>query len=409
VELLALLEPLTPSEWSRSATVKRSGKVLTETVRSYAERLAMHEHHHLVGAAVATSATAQGPATPSGPDTAALRKLETVLSFLRQRNTADYAVTTREGIDEARFVELGGIERWITIRGENRGNPIPVVLHGGPGDVINPWAYTGFRPWLKHFTIVQWDQRGAGRTLGRNGPSLGPTITIERMTLDGIELVNHLRRALGQDKVILLGHSWGSTLGVYMVKRRPELFHAFVGTGQVADPARNYSVAYDDVLRAAERRGESRALRELREIGPPPWPDRRGFGVQRKWANLFEHADAFLASTLGLALTAPGYSAKDINDWFDGQGLSGSRLVPQTSVLTSADLGGRFAVPVFVIHGAEDFTTPTSLARGFVESISAPQKEFVAIPGAGHFAVFTQPDVFLQELVSRVLSLAGRR
>src|SRR5262249_21768177 len=146
------------------------------------------------------------------------------------------------------------------------------------------------------------------------------------MAADGIELAELLRTTLKQDKVILVGHSWGSILGVFMVKARPDLFHAFVGTGQVADPARNYAVAYDDLLRAAERRGDQRAVRELRGIGPPPWRDGRGFGVQRKWANLFEGADAFLSSTLGFALAAPGYSPRDVNDWFDGQGLSAEQL-----------------------------------------------------------------------------------
>ena len=363
----------------------------------------------IASAATAGVATAQVPTPPPDLDTAALGKLETTLSFLRRRNAADYAITTPDGIDDGRFVRVGGIEQWITVRGENRRNPVLLFLHGGPGDAVNPWAYAGFRSWVKHFTVVQWDQRGAGRTLGRNGASLGPSITIDRMTQDGIELANHLRQTLGQDKIIVIGHSWGSTLGAYMVKARPELFHAFVGTGQVADPARNYAVAYDELLREAERRGERRAVRELKEIGPPPWSDRRGFAVQRKWANLFERADVFLASTLGLALAAPGSSAKDITDWFDGQGLSGSRLVPQTSALTSADLGGSFALPVFVIQGADDFTTPTSLARAYVDSIRAPRKELVVIPGAGHFAVFTESDVFLRELISRVLPLAARR
>ena len=96
---------------------------------------------------------------------------------------------------------------------------------------------------------------------------------------------------------------------------------------------------------------------------------------------------------------------RDVNDWLDGQSLSAERLVPQTSVLDAKALGGDFAVPVFVIQGAEDFTTPTSLARHFVNSIRAPRKAFVAIEGGGHFAVFMKPDAFLNELVARVRPL----
>jgi pimeloyl-ACP methyl ester carboxylesterase len=96
--------------------------------------------------------------------------------------------------------------------------------------------------------------------------------------------------------------------------------------------------------------------------------DGRGYGVQRKWSNFFERADAFIASMVGFALAAPGYSLRDVNVWFDGQGVRRDR---------ARTLAGDFAVPVFVIQGAEDVTTPTSLARSFSESIRAPAKAFV--------------------------------
>jgi pimeloyl-ACP methyl ester carboxylesterase len=333
-----------------------------------------------------------------------LQKLDAMMRVLRSRNARDYAITSQNGIDEARYVEVGGIEQWITIRGEDRRNPVLLFLHGGPGDATNPWGYAGFRSWLKTFTVVQWDQRGAGRTLGKNG-ALAPTITIDRMAQDGIELAELLRKTLRKDKIVLVGHSWGSILGVFMAKARPDLFYAFVGTGQVADPSRNYAVAYEDLLKKAETLGEQRAIRELKDVGPPPYSGGQGYAVQRKWSNLFEGADIFLSSMLGLALSAPGYTLRDINDWGEGQDVSGQRLIPQTSTLESKALGGEFALPVFVIQGAEDFTTPTSLARSFLNSLRAPRKAFVPVDGGGHFAVFIRSDVFLKALVARVLPL----
>jgi pimeloyl-ACP methyl ester carboxylesterase len=162
------------------------------------------------------------------------------------------------------------------------------------------------------------------------------------------------------------------------------------------------------VLKAAESRGDQRAIRELKDVGRPAWVDGRGYGVQRKWANMFEHADVFLPSTLAFALSAPGYSLRDVNDWLDGQSFSAEQLVPQESAIDSKTLGGEFHLPVFVIQGAEDFTTPTSLARGFVQSIHAPRKAFVTIEGGGHFAVFTKPDAFLTALVRLVHPLTER-
>jgi pimeloyl-ACP methyl ester carboxylesterase len=360
----------------------------------------------LVVNAVVVSACVQGGASQEPSRDPEIEKLEALTTVLRNRNARDYAITTPNGVDEARYVTAGGIEQWITIRGVDRRNPVLLFLHGGPGDATNPWGYAAFRSWLKAFTVVQWDQRGAGRTLGKNGPPPAATMTLARMTQDGIEIAEFLCKTLQKDRIVVVGHSFGSILGVFMVKARPDLFYAFVGTGQVADPARNYSVAYNELLKHAEARGEQTATRELTEVGPPPYSDGRGYAIQRKWANLFEGADAFLATMFGLALSAPNYALKDVNDWVEGQNVSGRYLVPQTSALDSKALAGEFAVPVFVMQGAEDFTTPTSLAREFVNSIQAPQKAFITIQGGGHFAVFTKADVALRELSARVRPLA---
>ena len=182
-----------------------------------------------------------------------------------------------------------------------------------------------------------------------------------------------------------------------MAKARPELFYAYVGTGQVADPIRNYAVAHAALVERASREGNSRARKELKEVGPPLYKDGRGYAIQRKWSNPFKGADVFLASALGFALTAPGYSLGDINNWLEGQTVSAEQLVPHASVLDPKRLGGEFAVPVYVIQGAEDFTTPTSLAKSYLRSLKAPRKAFATIDGSGHFSVFTKQDMFLKE------------
>jgi len=343
---------------------------------------------------------------PAQSQAAEFQKLEPALKFLRSRNARDYAITSPNGIDEASYVKIGGIEQWITIRGEDRKNPVLLFLHGGPGDATNPWGYAAFRSWLKYFTIVQWDQRGAGRTFGRNGAASAATITPDRMVQDGIELTELLKQKLHADKIVLVGHSWGSVLGFFMVKARPDLFYAFVGTGQVgADSASTSAAAYKAIVDRASREHNSQALEELKSSGPPPYKDGKDFAVQHKWANRFEGADVFLASALGFALTAPGSTVGDINDWFAGQSASGEQLAPHFDELDRKLLGGKLAVPVFVIQGAEDYTTPPSLAKAYLDSLHAPRKDFVTIAGAGHFAVFTKQDAFLEEMRARLLPL----
>jgi pimeloyl-ACP methyl ester carboxylesterase len=361
-------------------------------------------------ACIASAAAAQGASdslSPAARDSE-YRKFDELVVRLRARATAQYAITSLKGIDEGAFVTIGGIDQWITIRGQDRDNPVLLILHGGPGDVTNPWTFAMFAPWEDHFTVVQWDERGAGKTFGRNGTQIGPTMTIDRMAQDGIELADYLRHHLNKHKIIVVAHSFGSIIGLKMVRARPDLFSAYVGTGQVADETKNYYAAYDALVRKARATGNQRALDELTRAGPPPYKSGDGYRVQWTWANRFEGADQFLYERLGLSLVAPGSSVRDLNMSDDGQLLSGERLlVPPATTVTPADLGLDFAIPIFFFQGAEDFTTPTALARQYLDALKAPQKAFVPIEGGGHFVMFMKPEQFLRELVARVRPLAA--
>ena len=356
------------------------------------------------GAAAAGSARAQDTTNAlSTNEREQLVKLDTLwLAFLRARNARDYAIHTPNGVQEDRFIRLGGVEQWISIRGEDTRNPVILFVHGGPGDATSLYGWALLRPWFKRFTVVQWDQRGAGRTYGRNGPTT-PDVTIARIVADGIELADSLTHALNKKKIVLVGHSFGSILGLQMVKTRPDLFYAYVGTGQVGAASDTMlATAYREVVAAAKRRNELTAVAELTAIGPPPWREGRSYGVEHKWGNLLDHVDAFLASTLTLKLTAPGATLRDVNDSFDGEGFSGSKLVPQINTIDRELFRSTFEVPVFVFQGAADLTTPPSLAQRFVRAIHAPTKAFVTIRDGGHFVVFTRPDAFLADLVRYV-------
>ena len=191
-------------------------------------------------------------------------------------------------VEEGRFVPIGGIPQWITIRGDGCGNPIVLVLHGGPGNTLSPFADQLFGSWEKQFTVVQWDQRGAGRTYGRNPPAPGVTLTLDRMTADGVAVVEYLRQRLGPPKVILMGGSWGSILGVHMVKSRPDLFRAYVGFAQIVSYRENQPTSYAKVEAAARAAGDEALVAALDAIGAPPWKDPRSFGILRRATRVLE-------------------------------------------------------------------------------------------------------------------------
>ena len=174
--------------------------------------------------------------------------LAIVLGFFVGTVEASAQNTTNSGpIDEQSFVTIGGIEQWVTIHGKDRGNPVILVLHGGPGVTNAPFA-PAFIPWRAKFTVVEWDQRGAGRTFGRNGAEKSGILSIDRLTQDGIELAEYLRANLHKDKIVLLGISFGSMIGIKMMETRPELFAAYVGTGQFINAADGDALGYELTL-----------------------------------------------------------------------------------------------------------------------------------------------------------------
>jgi pimeloyl-ACP methyl ester carboxylesterase len=320
------------------------------------------------------------------------------------------AIATANGIDEAMFVPIGGIEQWITIRGRDRNNPVLLILHGGPGGATSTFALNTLG-WESDFTIVQWDQRGAGKTFGRSG-RVGADVTIERMAQDGLEVAEYVRQHLHKPRIVLLGVSWGTILGVQMAKLRPDLVYAYVGTGQVVNQRDNNALAYTQLLAEARRRHDARALRELEAIGPPPWDDVSKLGVRSRWAQAYEAGVPSTPRVLAIELLAPRTTLFDFRDWVNGFLTSQEHFLhdDMSGPFMNVDLpalGTDFAVPVFVFQGADDNVTPAKLAGKYVESISAPQKQFVLIPGAGHLAMTTKSEEFLKLLLERVRPLAA--
>jgi pimeloyl-ACP methyl ester carboxylesterase len=331
-------------------------------------------------------------------------------AYRQHQNSVSIAIHTPNGIDEAMFVPIGGINQWITIQGKNRDNPVVLFVHGGPGTPTNLLDFSMPPAWTPSFTLVQWDQRGAGKTFGSGGTS-APDMTIDRMAQDGIELTQFLREHLHKDKIIIVGHSWGTILGINMVKARPDLFYAYVGAAQAVNFQENEAVNYARVLDKAKALGDTKAIADLQASGPPPYPVMKALTTQRIWAQAYEHADSYVATEYSSSLYAPGYSLFDIYhaiqsirftlNTFMGPTMSG----PATKVDLKA-LGPDFAIPIFVFVGPDDYITSPELAKAYVDTINAPQKEFVMLNAGGHFAVFTHPDEFLNEMNSRVRPLA---
>jgi pimeloyl-ACP methyl ester carboxylesterase len=322
----------------------------------------------------------------------------------RQAQTARaLAITSPHGVSEARFVRLGGVDQWIQIRGQDRANPVILVLNGGPGFSMMPFTRL-FQPWEKAFTVVQWDQRGEGRTLGRGGEAGSGDMSIGRMTADGLELTQYLRQHLGRRKIILLGHSWGTVLGVRMVKQRPDLFSAYVGTGELVDKAENEQANYARLMHTVRAAHDDDAIRALTAIGPPLYKSLDTVSVQLKWENKYATpAERGLTGTMApYVLFAPNYSLKDIGDFMAGPPYSLRRTYDELNTWDARALGPKFAMPFFILQGDQDTQTPPALAKQYFDWVQAPTKAFIPLHGGGHVAMLTMPDAFTAALVTRV-------
>jgi pimeloyl-ACP methyl ester carboxylesterase len=320
------------------------------------------------------------------------------------------------GIDEAFFAAIGGpadrIDEWLTIRGRDRANPVLLLVHGGPGVATSPYPRDVLFDWTRDFTLVQSDQRGAGKTYGRSGP-LAPGVTIERMAQDGIEVAELLRARLHQPKITVLGLSFGTIVGVHMVKARPDLFYAYVGTGQMVSEPDAEPIDYRSVLEKARARGDQGAIAELEKLGPPPYRSQAALGVQRKWARAYEPGGLSGFDLARMVFFESEATPRDLRDYVRGivdsqNHFFGEDMNGPLSTVDLRALGPDFAVPFFVFNGAEDDIAPASLARDYVGWITAPQKQFVAIPNAGHTAMNSRSGEFLRLLDRCVRPLAMR-
>ncbi|MBT9473709.1 MAG: alpha/beta hydrolase [Pseudomonadota bacterium] len=323
----------------------------------------------------------------------------------RQHEAAEaLAIRTPNGIAQAGFIRVNGVEQWVSIRGEDRSNPVLVLLHGGPGVAFLPVGYKALRSWEKDFTVVQWDQPGAGRTFSRHGTTGSGALTLDRIAADGIGVVEHARKTLGKDKVVLVGVSWGSVVGVEMSRRRPDLIHTYVGAGQVVDMQRNEAVGFDALLQKVRAKGDAKAETKLLAIGAPPYAGRKELLAERKIleANPPESERGLYRSLIPILLFAPDYGLKDIRAWLDAGKFSIGKMLPALMTYSDDVPAPVIPVPVVFLQGEEDIQTPTVLVKSYFERLQAPSKRLVLIPGGGHSAVIAMPDIFLRELKAHV-------
>ena len=308
---------------------------------------------------------------------------------------------------------VGGIDQWVAIRGRDRSRLAILFLHGGPCEAESPFLPL-FAPWEERYVVAQWDQRGAGRTFGKNGTP--PNLTMDQLTQDAIEVTQHVLRRVKAHKLILVGFSWGADLGLNVIRRRPELFHAFVGTGQPINGRDTFESMRSSAAARAEAAGDAQAAAELKQFTVPDFVDMTKLHTFFKWTAPFPNPGPdwdFIGKLFGLlgspvkpasAAAADFFASNPAPDGPASHPVCLQKLIPYSFEFDARAGGLDLKVPYFVIQGRDDPRCPPEFARAFVNQVHAPAKNFTAIDG-GHFACLSNPTGFLNALDSDVLTL----
>jgi pimeloyl-ACP methyl ester carboxylesterase len=342
------------------------------------------------------------------PIAAVLAAILVYRSLRQARIASQLRIHGVRGIAEERFVKIGGIDQWIGIRGEDENNPVLLIVHGGPGSSCSIFT-PRIRSWEKQFTVVQWDQRGCGRTFARTGRSNGGQITMGRLTEDGIEVAEYLCLRLRKDRLFLLANSFGTTFGMDIARRRPDLLYAYIGADQNVGMVREREEAQRVVIDRLRTAGLTKGVKALERIGSDPtcWTP-NDFTAVARWTMKSDHQGfrrtmKFLRDSIWYA---PGWKLKDICVFISGMKFSLERLLPEASRYDAWEQGTRFEIPIFIYQGENDVLLTPKLARAFFMDLVAPKKRMTLISGAGHFAAFQRPEQVLDELLTHVWPLA---
>ena len=325
--------------------------------------------------------------------------------------SARIEIVSPHGIEPQLYVPIDGNRQWISIRGTDLHNLILLVLHRGPGSPERPAAWTSQRPWEDYFTVVEWNQRGTGKTFAANARAAqSPGMTVAGMTRDAAQLVRYLRARFHTRKIFLLGHSGGTVLGVELAERHPNWFYAYIGVGQIANMRRGEQLGYDFALREAETHHDLKAIRQLKAIAPYPGTalTLKRVSVRSRW-EMYYGGLAFRRRNFEWDShtwrLSPEYLGRDLNA-IDAGSLYSLRHLLGPLLNVNFEHVTHFACPIIEFVGAPDETTPASLTVRWFKRLHAPSKRLVIFAHSSHMIFEEQPGRFRVHLGDDVLPYA---
>jgi pimeloyl-ACP methyl ester carboxylesterase len=320
-------------------------------------------------------------------------------------------IETSNGISSLEEITLGGAKQWIFVRGQDPRNPVLIFLHGGPGEPTGGMSSSRSldAELIKHFTVVHWDQRGAGKSYHREIPV--DSMTFDRWVQDCNELIDYTRERFNVPKVFLVAHSAGTSLGIKVAYQYPEKLYAYVGVAQVVNDYEQQKTSFEFVVREAEKAGDVRAQNALRALGPPPYETPQQEYKKARYVGRyggFVHGNPLKqVGVLWLSyLTSPEYSLLEALETMSGKGrdfTTNARWDEIREIDFTREIPS-LQVSTYLIVGKHDMITPAVLVEEFYHHLEAEQgKHLFVFESSGHFPPVEESARYQELLIDVVL------
>ncbi|KQZ31822.1 alpha/beta fold hydrolase [Duganella sp. Root1480D1] len=321
-------------------------------------------------------------------------------------------IVAPEGVQETYKTQIGGIDQWINVRGQDKSNPMILFVHGGPASPTMPTTWQWQRPIEEYFTVAHYDQRAVGKTLRANDKeAVAGTLRIDRFVDDAIEVAEHLRAKYKKDKLIIIGHSWGTIVSTRAVLKRPDLFYAYVGIGQIANMRENERISYDFGIEQARKHNNTEALKEMESIAPYPGNEpitRERIIIARKWPQYYGGLSAYKSDSVYFfraPMLSPEYDQADWEAIDQGSQMTLGTVLKEWTEVDFSSIR-QFPVPVVMFLGRHDYTTPTEPVVKWMAQLKAPYKQSVWFEHSAHMMPWEEPGKTLESLLTYVRPLA---